>query len=122
MIYFDFPRPCRLNRFGWLTPVIRLAGQLIPSQALANNLFHHDVEAVAVVHLAIVAAENLFVKITKQVKRFDRNICALQAALYQTPEILHPVSVDFTAHVFNGVVYHSVLELVQTFIRIEGIG
>ena len=51
-----------------------------------------------------------------------RNICALQAALYQTPEILHPVSVDFTAHVFNGVVYHSVLELVQTFIRIEGIG
>ena len=82
--YFRRPRLCRIDSLLVSTRLQGrlLAGQLVPRQPLAYNLAYHDIEAVAVVHLAIVVAENLFIQIPEQVERFNRNVGALQATFY----------------------------------------
>lgn len=65
------PRSCRLSFCA-----LRVAGQSIPSKALADDLTHGEVEAVEILQwrtvfvLAIVIAEHLFVQVPEQVKRF----------------------------------------------------
>jgi hypothetical protein len=60
------PRPC-LERFG--LPHVR--GELIPSQPLAYDQAHHDIEAVAVRHLGIVVTERLFIELAEKMEGFD---------------------------------------------------
>jgi hypothetical protein len=48
-----------------------LPGKLIPGEPLAYNLAYHDVEAVAIVHLAVVVAEDLFIEVPEKVERLD---------------------------------------------------
>jgi hypothetical protein len=43
-----------------------IARELIPGQPLPDDLAHYDIEAVAVVHLAIVVAEDLLIEVAEQ--------------------------------------------------------
>jgi hypothetical protein len=89
----------------------------------AHKLDTTGIEAVAVVHvLAVVVAESLFVQIAEQVKRLSRNVCAVDAAVQQAPEVLKAVRVDLAINVLYGVVHDLMLEFVQTVVRREGIG
>jgi hypothetical protein len=87
--------------------------EAIPSEALADNLTHGEVEALEVLQqcsvlaLAVVVAE-----------RFDAHVRALQAALQKTPEVFESVGVDVPANVFNRVIDHLVLEFGQAIIRL----
>src|SRR5208283_1792568 len=86
--YFLFPRPCRL--------VVRrrshLASQLLVSNVPSDDLFHGGSEALTVVHVfPVVVAESLLVKITEQVEGLDADVGSVQAALLETPKVLHRV-------------------------------
>ena len=48
---------------------------------------------------AIVVAKNLLIKVTEQMKRFDRNIRAMQAALHQRPKVFDAVRVYLSLYV-----------------------
>src|SRR5258708_4351309 len=87
-----------------------LAGDLGPSQTLADDLTNCQGKTVTVIHiLPIVLPERLLIDITEQVKRLDADVGSMQAALEQTPEILHRVRVDIPIHVFDRVIDDSVL-------------
>jgi hypothetical protein len=46
----------------------------------------------SIVHiLAVIVPEGLLIKVTEQVKGFNRNVGAVQAALQKTPEVFQPV-------------------------------
>ena len=42
--------------------------ELIPRQPLANDLMYYDVEAVAIVHLAVIVAEHLLVHYQRRLR------------------------------------------------------
>ena len=77
------PRCCRLNR-----PSIRslaLAGESCIGKAFAEDLSHRQRETVKIIEWiilrgAIVVTENLFVYVTSEVIRFDRNVGAFRSA------------------------------------------
>jgi len=50
------------------------AGQLLVSQATANNLFHSEHEAVNIVSVAVIKPERLFIDVPEQVERLNRDI------------------------------------------------
>jgi hypothetical protein len=98
------------------------ACELAPRQALPDDLANHDIEAVAISHLAVVIAKRLFVKIAEQMEGLDADVRAIQAALYERPEILKPVRVDLVANIFHGMVNHFMLKFIQTFVGFQSIG
>ena len=74
-------------------------------EALAADLGHGELEALAVVHvLAVVVAKSLLVKVAEKMKRFHTHIRARDAALQQRPEVLKAVRVYATIHVLHGMV------------------
>ena len=52
----------------------------------------------------VIEAESLLVEIPEQVKWFDTNVGAFDAALQETPVVLHPISVHCALCVTNGMV------------------
>ena len=99
------PRPCRfVARRG----VFR--GQFGIGETLAGNLAHCHLEALGIVHVfAIVEPEHLFVKVAEKMKRLYRNICSMQSALEQAPEVLKGVRGYATINVLNGMVHDLML-------------
>lgn len=81
-------------------------------------------ESFAVVSkVPIVVSEYLFIEVAEEMKLFDTDVCALQSALEQAPEVFESVSVDATVNVPLGVVNDGVLEalVAQTLIGHESV-
>src|SRR5205823_5912309 len=79
------------------------------SETLAGYVGSHHAETVTVIHwhfasATIVKPERDFVKISKRMKRLNRNISSANRALCETPEILVSVGMHLAAHVLNRVV------------------
>jgi hypothetical protein len=110
-----------LNRFRLF--LLHLAGKLGIRKALARDLGNCQSEPLGIVHiLAGVIAERLFVDVAKQVVCFHTDVSPVQAALQETPKILHRVRVDVSVHVLYGVVDYGVLVIgFQTFVGLQGI-
>jgi hypothetical protein len=90
---------------------------LIEGKTLADDAGDGQAEAFAVGQLAIIEPEGLFIEVAEQVKRFDRNIGAVQTAFQKRPEIFAAISMDVAANIFDGMVNDFMLELVQAVIR-----
>lgn len=99
------PRPCRtvsprrLHRRDF-------AGQLLVSEPPASGLAKCPREAIAVICLAVVVPESLFVQITEQMEGFDAHVSTFQSTFQERPEILDPVRVDISLHIALGVIDH----------------
>jgi len=97
-----FPRPCRNSlKQCWR---FRLAGQFLVSQSPSDDLRKRQGEASAVIVLAFVVAERLFVQIAEQMERLNTYVGSFQSALQQRPEILNSVRVDIAVYVAFGVI------------------
>jgi len=93
-----------------VSPILQiLAGKFLVGDPTSHNLFHDGGKTLRVSGLPVVIAESLFVKVAKQVERFNANVGAVQAPLQETPEVLHGVRVDVPVHILDGVVNHGVL-------------
>lgn len=102
-------------RFKWPGLISRggthLACNFGIGEALSEKVRSNVLESFAVVsQMPIVIPEHLFIQISEQVKLFDADVCALQSALEQAPEILQPVSVHATVNIPFRVVDNFVLE------------
>ena len=104
-------------------------GDLIPCETLADDPSHGQLEAVevrdlfAILSLAEVVAESLFVEIAEEVKRFHANIRATDGPLEQAPIVFKPVRVNLIANVALGVVDDFVCVFRdQSAIRLQLIG
>jgi hypothetical protein len=107
-----FPRPHRLRRVS----VCSLSRQLGVGKATAYDLTHHKSEAVfigegIVLCGAIVVPEDLFSDVPVKMEGFDRNICAAQSSLEQTPEVLNALRVDLPTNIFIHMVHRLMHEL-----------
>jgi hypothetical protein len=65
---------------------------------------HNQFKAVAVpneafLRGAVIVPEHLLIYISEQMERFDRNVCALESALEQAPEVLHAVCMNLAVNV-----------------------
>jgi hypothetical protein len=72
--------------------------------------------------VALIEAERLLIQIPEQVERFDRNISPVQPALQETPEVFHPIGVNFSANILNRVVDYFMLKLTQALVGLQRIG
>jgi hypothetical protein len=111
-----FPRPCRLvDRFRLRRRL--LAGEFLPGETLPEHLTDSQVEAICIIQLlAVVIAKRLLINIAEQVERLDANVCSVQTALEQAPEIFHGIGMHVSVDVLNGVVNHLVLKLSESLI------
>lgn len=55
-------------------------------------------------------------------ERLHANVGSRNSALQQTPEILHPIGVDSTVNILDGVIDYLMLEFVQPVVRLKRIG
>src|SRR6267142_4207480 len=92
-------------------------------------MIHSHLKAVSIANemvfrSAIVEAKHLFVYVTEQMERLNRNVRAFQSALEQAPEILKAVCVDLPLNVTFCMVNRLVNEVlvIQSLIGQEGIG
>lgn len=79
---------------------VKIARQSFICQAAASNASHRFQKSLAVIVLTIVEPKCLLVKITKQMKRFNTDVCALKTTLEQAPKILQSIRVDVAANIF----------------------
>ena len=80
-------------------------------------------EAFCVSGFAFVVAERLFIEVSEQVKRLNRNVRALDRPLQQRPEVFHAVGMHVTVHVALSVVDYLVgILAVQAIVREQFIG
>ena len=99
--------------------LFRLTNQLFVGEALAYDLRYRQAEAVGIVHVdTIVKAERLFVNIAEQVERLNADVGAVDAALQETPEILHAIGVNVLANILHGMVN----DLMSVFVRESPVG
>jgi hypothetical protein len=68
-----------------------LAGGLIPREPIADDLAHHDIESVTIVHLAIVVTEGLFIEASEQVEGLDRNEAPFSPRLTKDQKFSSPL-------------------------------
>src|SRR6266542_5183118 len=94
------PRPCL-----WVVWRSTLARQFAISQSPSHNLAHRFVEAGCVINrmapavFPVVEPECLLIHVAEKVKRLNSNVCAIYAALQQTPEIFDSLRVNSSVHV-----------------------
>src|SRR6266542_5022649 len=102
--------------------------QLRIRQAAPDDVTDHFAEPIRVVHLApIVESERLFIEVSKQMKRFNRDVRAAKRTLQQRPKVFAAVRVNLSVYVLLRVVNDlvDVLAVVagaETSIRRERIG
>src|ERR1039458_4360790 len=110
------PRHGLVDRFRlW-----NLASEFRIGKTLANDLANADIKSLCIGHVAIVESERLLIDVAEQVERFHADVGPVQAALQETPEILHAIGVDISIHVLNRVVDDSVLIVsLQRLIRFQ---
>lgn len=79
---------------------------LLVCRPLTSTATHYrfDPSTVAMFVLAFVTPKTLFIQVPEQMKRFYRHVGSLQRPPQQVPEVLHPVRVDMTLDVLNGVI------------------
>ena len=82
------------------------AGYFGVGKTLAYNLRYRQVKAVRITSLAIVETKSLLIEITEKMKRFYRNIRAIDSALQQTPEVFDAVSVNDSVNVSLRMIDH----------------
>src|SRR5229473_5829341 len=72
---------------------------------------------------AIVVPKNLFVEVTEKMEWFNANICSFESPLYETPEVLKAIRVNFSNDVSFGMVNNLVdVICVQSAITMAIIG
>jgi len=91
--------------------------QFLVGQPFAGNGIYHLLESSGIISLPTVVAKGFFIKIPKEVERFDVHISSLDGALLETPEVLNSIGVDSTSGILFGMVYYLVL-VVEAKIRI----
>jgi hypothetical protein len=108
--FFFFPRRggrCRVL-VGRFIPPRLFASQFVKGQSLASDSQRSLNETIRVSRLASVEPEALLVKVAEQVKRFNANVGAFDAALEQGPKVLNAVSVNVTVDVLMRVINDAV--------------
>ena len=79
---------------------------------LSCNRADYGFKALLIRKLALVESAGLLIKIAEKVKRLNRDIRALQAALQQAPVIFKSIGVDVTANVSFGMINCFMNELI----------
>src|SRR6266545_4194503 len=74
------------------------------SELPASGSYQHGFESHSVIEVALVEREASLVEVAEQVERLNADVCPVQAALQQAPEVLHAVGVDASVHIRLGVV------------------
>jgi hypothetical protein len=98
--------------------LLSLASQFSIRHATTNNLFHDGGEPLGVRSLPAIVPKRLFVQITEQVEGLDADVCAVQPALEQAPEVLHRIGVNVAVDVLNSVIDDGVpIVIGQTIVR-----
>ena len=91
----------RLPRLPWRR---RCSDKLRVSEPLANNAPCCALKPPAVISLAGIVPEGLFVQVAEQMERLDVNVGALDGALQETPKVLNPVRMNLAVNVPFGMV------------------
>jgi len=103
--------------------VANLAPHFVIRQPPSGDIAQGSLETVAVVAVAMIVAERLFIDVTEQVERLDADICSVNAALQKTPEVLQAVGVNVALHVGFGVVdYLMGVHIFQPVVGLQCIG
>jgi hypothetical protein len=76
-----------------------LASQFIKSQSLTRNRPYRFDKPISIFPLSCVESKSLFVKVTEQVKGFNRYIRAFDTALQETPKVFDAVRVNLTINI-----------------------
>ena len=98
-----FPLCWRLIRRFRLFPL--LVDELCVHQMLSADLPNEQVKPIRVTNGQLrVVPERLLIHIAEEVEWLRTHVGSVNPALQETPEILKPVRMDVSAHVFNGVV------------------
>lgn len=82
---------------GWWEGLVFsvFSNQTLIGQSLVGYASKRQYEAARVIQsFAIVETKRLLIKVSEQVKRLDRNIGAVDAALQKRPEVFHVVGVN----------------------------
>lgn len=108
----SFSRDLAFEAFSSARLRVSLASQLLVDKPAADNLLQDDTESFRIGHLAIVIAKRLLVNVPEQVERLNAHVRSVQAALQETPKVLHSVCVGVAFHIRDGVVYNFVFELI----------
>jgi len=89
-----------------------LAGDLIPCEALADDLTYRQVKSLTVVHVFPgVEPKRLFVHVSEKMERLNADVGSTNRPLEQTPEVLKAVRVDVATNILNGMVDGPVVEV-----------
>ena len=88
------------------------AGQLLVGDPASDDLLHYSDEAFRIGRLTVVVSKRLFVNVPKQVEWLHADVRAVQAALQETPEVLHRVGMDVAVHILHSVIDDGVLIIV----------
>src|SRR5439155_13665094 len=83
----------------------------------ASKSGHGDDETLCIRDLAVavftvVKAENLFVNVTREMKRLNANVGSFKPALQERPEVLNAVRVNPTANVSLSVIHYVMHEAI----------
>src|SRR4051794_18354288 len=74
-------------------------GELVESEPLSEHANGSDSETTSVGQLPVVETKAFFVKVAKQVKRFDGNVGATDRPVQQRPTILKGIGVNLPVDV-----------------------
>ena len=113
-----FPRSGLVDRLRFRA--VNLPGEFRIGQTLATNRANHDREPLRIIHAAVIEPARLFVDVPEQVERFHADVSSVERPLQETPEVLHPVGLDVSIRVLNGVIDDRVLIVcLQPFRRFQ---
>jgi hypothetical protein len=107
---------------------VPLASEFVVGDSTVSDMTHCYLKTVAVANEtlsggAIVVPKNLFIEVAEKMERFDVDVCTLESALEQAPEVLQPVRVDLPVNVSLGVVNRLVKTIaIQSYLGHERIG
>lgn len=117
------PYRCRLPLCWRRNKGIVSPDQFLVGHPTPDDCAQHIKETHTVSRLPRVEPIRLFVQIAEQVERFDRNVCPLDRAFQQRPEVFQAVGVDVPTHIGFGMVNDCVnVGVGQSIIGLERIG
>ncbi len=92
----------------------RLAGEFLERDTLPHDARHGHTESFSIGELPVVVSIRLLVKVTEQVERLNTHVCAGNPSLQERPEVFQTVCMNAAIDVVDGLIDHSMLELVQS--------
>jgi hypothetical protein len=105
--FFRFPRFWRGSfrpRQSLVTGSRPLADQLVVGKAFASERSRRFHKPISISSFASVESKSLFVEITKQVKRFYRNVSTFEHPFEQAPKVFDSLSMDVPLDVLFSVI------------------